>query len=45
MVELAEWEVRLGQADEPGLQEALRTLQTSVRDDFARFVELMERAR
>ena len=38
VAELAEWEVRLGQADEPGLQEALRTLQVSIRDDFARFL-------
>jgi CheY-like chemotaxis protein len=36
--ELAEWEVRLGQADEPGLQEALATLQGSLRQDFARFL-------
>src|ERR671936_282064 len=33
VVELAEWEVRLGQADEPGLQDALRTLQDSLRLD------------
>ena len=38
VVELAEWEVRLGSADEPGLQEALRTLQSSVREDFGKFV-------
>ena len=38
VVELAEWEVRLGQADEPGLQDALRTLQASIREDFARFL-------
>lgn len=38
VVELAEWEVRLGQADEPGLQEALRTLQESLRQDFARYL-------
>src|ERR687897_3024564 len=38
VVELAEWEVRLGQADEPGLQDALRTLQSSIREDFARFL-------
>ena len=31
VAELAEWEVRLGQADEPGLQDALRTLQESLR--------------
>jgi len=37
--ELAEWEVRLGQVDEPGLQEALRDLQASLRQDFARFIE------
>ncbi len=39
MVEIAEWEVRLGHAEEPGLQEALRTLQVSLRQDFARFIE------
>jgi DNA-binding response OmpR family regulator len=39
VVELAEWEVRLGMADEPGLQEALRTLQESLRQDFAHFIE------
>ena len=38
VVELAEWEVRLSGADEPGLQDALATLQTSVRDDFAQFL-------
>ena len=39
IAELAEWEVRLGQADEPGLQEALRTLQLSMRQDFSTFLE------
>jgi DNA-binding response OmpR family regulator len=39
VVELAEWEVRLGQANEPGLQEALRTLQESLRQDFAKFLQ------
>ncbi len=39
VVELAEWEVRLSLADEPGLSDALRTLQESLRQDFARFVE------
>ncbi|MEO8635339.1 MAG: response regulator [Gemmatimonadales bacterium] len=39
VVELAEWEVRLGYADEPGLQEALRALQVSLRQDFAKFIE------
>ncbi len=38
VVELAEWEVRLGSADEPGLQDALRTLQSSMREDFGRFL-------
>src|SRR5690606_148504 len=38
VAELAEWEVRLGQADEPGLQDALRTLQASIRADFAAFL-------
>ncbi|HJS47532.1 MAG TPA: response regulator [Gemmatimonadales bacterium] len=36
--ELAEWEVRLGQADEPGLQDALASLQASLRQDFARYL-------
>ncbi len=36
--ELAEWEVRLGQADEPGLQDALASLQSSLRQDFARYL-------
>ncbi|MGB7212903.1 MAG: response regulator [Gemmatimonadales bacterium] len=36
--ELAQWEVRLGEAEERGLQDALRTLQESLRPDFARFV-------
>ena len=39
VAELAEWEVRLGHADEPGLQEALRDLQISLRQDFAHFIE------
>ena len=39
VVELAEWEVRLGHAEEPGLQDALRTLQASLRQDFAHFIE------
>jgi DNA-binding response OmpR family regulator len=38
VAELADWEVKLGQADEPGLQEALRTLQSSIRRDFAGFL-------
>ncbi len=38
IVELAEWEVKLGRADEPGLQDALRTLQDSLRADFAKFL-------
>jgi CheY-like chemotaxis protein len=38
IAELAEWEVRLGQADEPGLQEALKNLQDSLRRDFANFL-------
>jgi len=36
--ELAQWEVRLGIADEPGLSEALRNLQESLRKDFATFI-------
>src|SRR3954453_15636887 len=37
--ELAEGEARLGQADEPGLQDALRTLQESLRQDFAKYLQ------
>lgn len=36
--ELARWEVRLGQGEESGLKEALRTLQESLHHDFADFV-------
>lgn len=36
--ELAQWEARLGDADEPGLQSALRTLQDAVRPDFANYI-------
>ncbi|HEX5631926.1 MAG TPA: response regulator [Gemmatimonadales bacterium] len=39
VVELADWEVRLGQAYEPGLQDALATLQSSLRQDFARYLK------
>lgn len=39
VAELAEWDVRLGQADEPGLQQALGDLRESTRTDFARYVE------
>ncbi len=38
VVELAEWEVRLGRAEEPGLSEALSNLQQSLRQDFAKFI-------
>ena len=37
MAELTRWEVRLAEANEPGLSEALRTLQESLRKDFAEF--------
>jgi DNA-binding response OmpR family regulator len=36
--ELAQWEVRLSAGDEPGLSEALRNLQESLRKDFATFI-------
>jgi DNA-binding response OmpR family regulator len=39
VAELADWEVKLGVADEPGLQEALRTLQSAIRRDFAGFIQ------
>jgi len=38
-VEVAQWEARLGESEEQGLQEALRGFQVSVHDDFARFIE------
>ena len=37
-VELVRWEVRLASAGEPGLSEALATLQRDLRRDFAEFV-------
>src|SRR5438552_3068228 len=37
VVELTRWEVRLSEANEPGLLEALRNLQESLRKDFAEF--------
>src|SRR5213593_625622 len=37
-VELVRWEVRLGAANEPGLSEALASLQGALRADFAEFV-------
>src|SRR5881392_1385197 len=38
VVELSRWEVRLAASNEPGLSEALRTLQRSLRKDFAEYV-------
>ncbi len=38
VVELARWEVRLEASGEPGLSEALRTLQTSLRKGFAEYI-------
>src|SRR5436309_8496979 len=38
VAELARWEVRLSACNEPGLSEALRTLQRSLRPDFAEYV-------
>ncbi len=38
VAELARWEVRLAAANEPGLSEALRALQRSLRKDFAEYV-------
>src|SRR6266536_2970393 len=38
VAELARWEVRLGAANEPGLSEALRSLQRSLRKDFAEYI-------
>src|SRR2546428_866 len=38
VAELARWEVRLAAADEPGLSEALRALQESLRKDFQGFI-------
>ena len=39
VAELAEWEVRLSAGDESGLREALSTLQQSLHEDFAGFIE------
>jgi CheY-like chemotaxis protein len=36
--EVFQWEARLGQSDEAGLQDALRAFQESLHDDFAQFV-------
>ncbi len=38
VAELARWDVRLAGAQEPGLSEALRALQRSLRQDFAAYV-------
>lgn len=38
VAELAGWEVRLAAANEPGLSEALRNLQVSLRKDFTEFI-------
>jgi PglZ domain/Response regulator receiver domain len=38
VVELTRWEVRLGSANEPGLFDALATLQVGLRRDFVEFV-------
>ncbi|MBI1966458.1 MAG: response regulator [Gemmatimonadetes bacterium] len=38
VAELAQWEVRLAAANEPGLCEALRNLQVSLRKDFTEFM-------
>jgi DNA-binding response OmpR family regulator len=38
VVELSHWDVRLAAAQEPGLSEALRNLQHSLRKDFAGYV-------
>ncbi len=38
VAELAQWEVRLSQGEQGGLREALQTLQSSLRPDFAKFI-------
>jgi len=38
VVELSRWEVRLAASNEPGLSEALRALQASLRKDFAGYI-------
>src|SRR5207302_9633297 len=38
VLELSAWEDRVGAANEPGLSEALRSLQRSLRKDFAEYV-------
>lgn len=39
VVEIAQWEVRLGAGEESGLKDALHTLRTSLHKDFAEFIE------
>ncbi len=38
ITELAQWEVRLSSGDESGLKDALRTLQSSLHQDFAGYI-------
>jgi CheY-like chemotaxis protein len=38
VVETMQWDARLGQSDETGLQDALKGFQTSLHDDFAQFI-------
>jgi CheY-like chemotaxis protein len=38
VVEMFQWDARLGSSDESGLKEALHAFETSLHDDFARFV-------
>ncbi len=37
-VEVMQWEARLGQSNEPGLQDTIHAFQQSLHDDFAQFV-------
>jgi CheY-like chemotaxis protein len=39
VAEVAQWEVRLGQAEQSGLRDALATLQRSLHTDFADFIK------
>lgn len=39
VVEIAQWEVRIGASGESGLREALATLQSSLHQDFAGFID------
>ncbi|NIM49419.1 MAG: response regulator [Gemmatimonadales bacterium] len=39
VVEMFQWDARLGQSDESGLKDALHSFEASLHDDFANFIE------